>query len=224
MQHTHFDHCESTQTYLVNQIEKLSSGNHLVSTELQTKGRGQKDNTWDSYSNSVCFSFNLNPTEPLTMTSLELGFLVCDFFKINFDTELFLKWPNDILNSQKEKCGGILINNSKHCIAGIGINLFKENNEPFAQYRTKAGTVLNKEVNYSKKEFSLSLATFIHENRVKKNLSQKWQKHCCHLKKKVKIQNQIGIFDNIGTHGEAILKIDNRKESFYSGPLELMDS
>ena len=108
----------------------------VVWVRNQTKGRGQRNNHWQT-----------EPAKNLTFSLLKLfpKLNVKNAFLINFavalavlealrelvDIELMLKWPNDIL-SGKNKIGGILIENLVKgnsitvSIIGIGINVNQE--------------------------------------------------------------------------------------------------
>ena len=127
MHHIHFDQCESTQNYLKNNWDELivNHENILISTDHQTKGIGRRGNSWKELSNSLFLSFSLSANEVLTLTSLEIGVLIVDFISQKFNTDLRLKWPNDILTKDGHKCGGVLCNvvEKNQIIVGIGLNL-----------------------------------------------------------------------------------------------------
>jgi len=107
MKHIHLDKVASTQNYLMKDPSFLNS-NSLISCERQTAGYGRHERVWDDFTESLCFSFSLMPNESLSLTPLEIAISLSQFFKIHFNTELQLKWPNDILRDNK-KCGGIII-------------------------------------------------------------------------------------------------------------------
>ncbi|HLT53117.1 MAG TPA: biotin--[acetyl-CoA-carboxylase] ligase, partial [Flavobacteriaceae bacterium] len=125
---------DSTNTYL----RQLSSASALedytiVSTQLQTQGRGQRGTIWESQD-----SKNLMFSVYKSMSFVEFSNAFC----ISMVTALSLvktlkqfgvpkpmiKWPNDILSENKKVCG-ILIENIvtqntlKATIIGIGLNV-----------------------------------------------------------------------------------------------------
>ncbi|NVN95920.1 MAG: biotin--[acetyl-CoA-carboxylase] ligase [Bacteroidetes bacterium] len=100
----------------------------------QTKGKGQKGNSWESEDGkNLTFSLILHPAklDPsrqfLLNKAISLG--VIDFFKTKIDETLVkIKWPNDIYVG-KCKIAGILIENEilastiQSSIVGIGLNI-----------------------------------------------------------------------------------------------------
>lgn len=128
----------STNLYLKELIKKtLFQEEILVLTHNQTMGRGQRGNAWYSQSGkSLTFSvlkdvFGLEIKDQFYIAmavSLALK-RVLDSYKI---PEVKIKWPNDILSSNKKLCG-ILIENTlkeagiKSSIIGIGLNVNETN-------------------------------------------------------------------------------------------------
>jgi BirA family biotin operon repressor/biotin-[acetyl-CoA-carboxylase] ligase len=104
----------------------------LVITNNQIRGRGQRGNSWEA-----------EPGKNLTMSLvLKPGFLavkdqfylnicislgIVDFLK-TYRSDVYVKWPNDIIVNGKKICG-ILIENQirgasfDHVVAGIGLNV-----------------------------------------------------------------------------------------------------
>ena len=129
----HFDTLESTNNYTANVFKKgdIKCGT-VILADKQTKGRGQRDKSWESepYAN-LTFSFVIegkkldarNPLKPILISSIAMvNFLQANTIKGK------IKWPNDILVNDKKICG-ILIENFfsgkdiNFCIIGIGINI-----------------------------------------------------------------------------------------------------
>ena len=104
----------------------------VILAEVQTMGRGQKGNTWESRKGmNLIFSFILKPTFLETrrhfylLMSISMGIL--DLLRQEgMITQV--KWPNDIVSAGR-KIGGILIENSMQgsCVSssvvGIGLNV-----------------------------------------------------------------------------------------------------
>ncbi|MEG1635370.1 MAG: biotin--[acetyl-CoA-carboxylase] ligase [Rikenellaceae bacterium] len=101
--------------------------------EQQTKGRGQRGNTWESEpKKNLTFSITLMP-EFLTASQQfylsKIVSLAVVYTLEDIDINAKIKWPNDIYVDDKKICG-ILIENSittqgtiLKCIAGVGINV-----------------------------------------------------------------------------------------------------
>ena len=111
--------------------EKLPEGTAL-STDFQTKGKGQVGNTWESEAGkNLLFSLVLYPEH----IEIEKQFIISQIVSLAIKTTLELytsdiciKWPNDIYWKDK-KIAGILIENSlqkgkiQFSIIGIGLNV-----------------------------------------------------------------------------------------------------
>lgn len=124
--------CESTNTVLVQQAEKLDEGAVLI-TENQTKGRGQAGNTWLAEAGAnLTFSILLKPVflEPSRQFFLNMavGLAVADALAAVSGLNPMVKWPNDVLLNDRKVCG-ILIENQIHgpklaqSVVGIGLNV-----------------------------------------------------------------------------------------------------
>jgi BirA family biotin operon repressor/biotin-[acetyl-CoA-carboxylase] ligase len=140
------EQCDSTNNYL------KTHDNHwpghlpvLVSSALQTSGRGREQRNWVSprgkglYSS---FGFKLGSRQNLKLLPLIAGISVIETLKKVGNIELGLKWPNDILYLDK-KIAGILIENvitetGIFCITGIGINLNHDTADFPAELQDKA--------------------------------------------------------------------------------------
>ena len=125
------DQCDSTNNYIKTNHENLKDKLPvLVTSSLQTAGRGREKRNWVSPKGKGLYSsfgFNLENSQNLNLLPLIAGISVIETLKKISGIELGLKWPNDILYKNK-KITGILIENiitasNIFCITGIGINL-----------------------------------------------------------------------------------------------------
>lgn len=125
------DQCDSTNNYMKSNYEILKDKLPvLVTSSLQTAGRGRGNRNWVSPKSKglyASFGFNLENNQNLSLLPLIAGISVIDTLKKKTGIELGLKWPNDILYKNK-KIAGVLIENiitafNIFCIIGIGINL-----------------------------------------------------------------------------------------------------
>jgi BirA family biotin operon repressor/biotin-[acetyl-CoA-carboxylase] ligase len=124
---------DSTNSYAGRLIK---SGDALEGTvilaEVQTLGRGQKGNTWESRKGmNLTFSFILMPAfleahrHFYLLMSISMGIL--DLLRQE-GIKTQVKWPNDMV-SEGRKIGGILIENSirgnslSSSVVGIGLNV-----------------------------------------------------------------------------------------------------
>jgi BirA family biotin operon repressor/biotin-[acetyl-CoA-carboxylase] ligase len=125
------DQCDSTNNYLKNHYEELKNDFPvLVTSGLQTGGRGRGDRKWVSPGGKGLYSsfgFLLAGKQKLRFLPLAAGIGVIEMLREITADEFVLKWPNDVLYREK-KIAGVLIENivteqTIFCITGIGINL-----------------------------------------------------------------------------------------------------
>ncbi|MCD8260551.1 MAG: biotin--[acetyl-CoA-carboxylase] ligase [Bacteroides sp.] len=128
---------DSTNNYL----KKLSWESDLpeftvVTTEFQTSGKGQRDNSWESAAGeNLLFSFLLRPVFLPAREQFILSQLTALSIQEELDAfigSVTIKWPNDIYWKDKKICG-ILIENElsgstiTESIHGVGININQDN-------------------------------------------------------------------------------------------------
>ncbi len=125
--------CLSTNDFLTQLTKKsnLCEGSYVI-TDFQSKGRGQRNNKWESQKGeNLLFSILIKPNISLK-NQFKLHVIVSlsiqnTLKKIGLE-KVKIKWPNDIYINDK-KISGILIENQifknviKKSIIGIGINI-----------------------------------------------------------------------------------------------------
>lgn len=108
----------------------------LVITDQQTRGRGQRGNTWEAEpGQNLTFSLVLRPASLPVKNQFYLNIIaslaIVDFLK-RFGLSSEVKWPNDVMVNGR-KVSGILIENQvrgthfDHVVVGIGLNINQEN-------------------------------------------------------------------------------------------------
>ena len=121
-----FDSIDNTQDYALENFEQEPL---LVVSYFQETGRGTDNRDWENADQALACSLVFNEVpQSFTTTLIPLisGF---SYLEVVGNSDLKLKWPNDILLNNA-KVGGILVEkkDSKICI-GMGINYFWENPE-----------------------------------------------------------------------------------------------
>lgn len=129
--------CQSTNLVLQDMAQKktLPEGTLLL-TDEQTKGRGQRNNTWEAQAGqNLTFSLLLKPSfmaaQGQFFLSMSVALAICETLQKYLGEALKIKWPNDLLYHH-QKLGGILIENSlrgsriEQSIVGIGVNVNQE--------------------------------------------------------------------------------------------------
>jgi biotin-[acetyl-CoA-carboxylase] ligase BirA-like protein len=203
--------CDSTQDYLLNKLSQSTQldQHYLVITQNQTRGRGQRNRFWHFFPNALAISLNrsLNPT--LTLSTLEVGTWICDFFKQK-GLDLYLKWPNDLFNQQKQKVGGCIldvIDNGKKAVFGIGLNLMAPANSDQIDpsiFEHRPGFIYPKHQDSPTLALSYAkeLGQYLHRRKHEQpyQVIKAWESYCLHLNQEVLIT------DDDGTHWKGIFK------------------
>lgn len=216
----HVDRCDSTQDILKEQLSLNPQDELVVSCEHQTRGRGRGENIWEDTLGTLCFSMSVAPHPTPSFTALELSVLVRKFF-LSKGKEVRLKWPNDLLNSEVKKCGGILVQTHQaRYLAGIGLNLFYPENQ--------FGGIYEAAFELEKKAWAIELSQFIRSHRYPdaESLNADWLAGCYHLQKPVRIfegeQETIGTFIGLGPYGEALIENNQGIQHIFNGSLRLV--
>lgn len=151
------DVISSTNEFIKENYESLDNYT-VVTANYQTVGRGRMTRTWESNnSNNILMSIlvkEFKERSDLNLLSLVTSMSVHKFLN-KYISNLYIKWPNDILVDNKKICGilleGKINNNSKMIVIGIGINI---NQTTFNEDINHLTTSLKNELN---KDFDISL-------------------------------------------------------------------
>ena len=123
----------STNNFALELIKTQNpSAGTVVLALSQTKGRGQRTNTWESKSGkNLTISIILKPEFLPIVDQFQISMLISlgvhDYLK-NYLADVSIKWPNDIYVGKK-KIAGILIEHSimgstlSDSICGLGLNI-----------------------------------------------------------------------------------------------------
>ena len=138
---TPFYYCpiiDSTNQYLLDHIKQLMSGSICIA-EYQTAARGRRGRRWYSpFASNLYYSMYWQLSQgPMAAMGLSLviGMVLAQTLHALGETEVKVKWPND-LYLQGKKLAGILVELSgatadiAHVVLGIGINLNMHNIDP----------------------------------------------------------------------------------------------
>ena len=143
----HLDIIDSTNSYAINLRESKDFKEGLViTTNFQKKGQGQRGSIWESQKGknillSAVFEFNISIKKQFDICKLVSLSLIKLLSNLNIYAKI--KWPNDILVSNK-KIAGILINNIisndliSYSVIGIGLNV---NQHVFNKYIPMATSI-----------------------------------------------------------------------------------
>jgi BirA family biotin operon repressor/biotin-[acetyl-CoA-carboxylase] ligase len=120
---------QSTNNEAIKLIKKNKFKSSLITSRIQTNGKGTMGKKWISKKGNLFFSifFVINQKK---INFKQYAILNAYFFKkiiSNFSTkQIKIKWPNDLLIDKKKVCGilqeVITFNNKDFLIVGVGIN------------------------------------------------------------------------------------------------------
>lgn len=130
---TQFNSLDSTSNYVAKQlIAGTYTEGEVILAHFQTQGRGQRGSFWQSHPNqNLTFSFAL-PTEYLSIhdsfiISKAVSLAIYELISERLESHVSIKWPNDILVSDRKICGMLieskLTENGRYTIIGIGLNV-----------------------------------------------------------------------------------------------------
>ena len=122
---------DSTQSEAHRLAAAGESHGTLIITECQTSGRGRHGKSWYSPAGKgVWMSLLLEPTMPIAFASqmtLLTAVSLCRTVRKNYQTDVGIKWPNDLLIGNK-KISGILVESVgedervQYMVIGVGID------------------------------------------------------------------------------------------------------
>lgn len=174
----------------------------------QTKGRGQYGNVWNiQIDKNLAYTFAIK-TKNININDVNFNYrtaqIVRDFVAKMTQSDVNIKWPNDLILNQKKICG-ILIEKKKvqhesYFIIGIGINVLQENYDNLP----KAGSILTATgQQFDLKNFSEAFHNFF-KNEILKPISETeiLSQFNNHLFRK----NEISVFVKNDTRQNGIIK------------------
>jgi len=125
-----FDTLDSTQEYLKELLHiKKVTPPLAITADMQTKGIGSRDNSWEGFRGNIFVSFSMPLQalpEDLKLESASLYFsYILKETLAAFGSKVWLKWPNDFYIDEK-KVGGLITHLfDQNIVCGFGINLHK---------------------------------------------------------------------------------------------------
>jgi len=219
---------DSTNDDAIAFSKELRQQKFIISAQKQTLGRGRRGRKWIGCEGNLFFSQGLEfPLqrigELVCLSSLSLYQTISELLP---DSNIKIKWPNDILINA-EKVSGTLLEkgDGEYLVIGIGVNL---NHIP---------DIANSNYNITSllaHGISVDRLSFLHSyiNKFDNNYEQLetqgfpvirelWLSAVYGLEKEISVvteNNSIkGIFKGIGNEGELLLEVDNIIKKIYTG-------
>jgi BirA family biotin operon repressor/biotin-[acetyl-CoA-carboxylase] ligase len=150
------DATDSTNSFLKELAQNSFLEDYtVITTNQQTSGRGQMNNSWESESfKNLTFStftrFKNLKIEDQSYLNFAISLAVYDVLFSMSVPDLFIKWPNDIMSGKNKICG-ILVETTfihqriKNTVIGIGLNVHQEKFSSNLKNVSSLKNILNKE-------------------------------------------------------------------------------
>lgn len=156
----HFNLLESTNNYAMQLIDAgMAQHGWVIWADYQSKGKGQRGNSWQDDLGNLKFSLIISPKYPLQQPfqlSMIVAVIVAKYLKVILSEfcSVTIKWPNDIYINDKKTCGILIENvfrgaNWSYAIVGVGLNV---NQKTFPDYLNHA-TSMSRETAGNKFDF-----------------------------------------------------------------------
>ncbi|MFH1100573.1 MAG: biotin--[acetyl-CoA-carboxylase] ligase [Methanobacteriota archaeon] len=181
--------------------------NTVVVAQIQKKGRGRFERTWESPPGGLYFSLILRPKGPadqMTMIPLIAGLAVTKAIRSLFQLPSMIKWPNDVRIHGKKVAGILLEGETKqdqvhYVIVGVGVNVNNPVEQLPIQLQATATSLIRERgtrVDYGL--FFESVLSAFHEEFIRfeqgdvSSLLSSWKTYSDTLGKRVKIKTVSG--------------------------------
>ncbi len=227
---------DSTNSYAITMLKNVNCiEGTVVYTNHQTKGKGQRGNSWMSDSSmNITLSVILKPVFLPSkkafylskITALAIHDVLTDILD-NSQFDIKIKWPNDILVNNK-KIAGVLIENSvtddyfNWSVIGIGLNV---NQTQFGDLTSATSLINITNKNLVVDEISEKLFVYLEKwyLKLKQNkiteINEAYLKYLLGINNKMKFKHNNIVFNGvvIGVSEQGLLEVlmeNNIKRSF----------
>lgn len=228
--------CSSTNDEISKFLLYENSDFIGLHTFNQTKGRGQYGNVWtQTAGKNLAYTLAVNTQNILCsdfIFNYYTAMLVRDFLANLADSEVKIKWPNDIILKGKKIVGILIekkkINQNNYFIIGTGINILQENFEEISN----AGSLLTQTgLRFDMEDLAFNFHEFLCEQL--KNIPSEQEildRFNQHLFRKDQIsvfeigkERQNGIIRNADDKGELWIEMENGgMRNFYHKEVKLL--
>jgi len=227
--------CSSTNDEISKFLLYENSDFLGLHTFNQTKGRGQYGNVWtQTAEKNLAYTLAVN-TQNILCSDFIFNYytatLIRDFLAKLSDSEVKIKWPNDIILKGKKIVGILIekkkINENNYFIIGAGFNVLQKDFDEISN----AGSLLTQTgVRFDLEEFSLNLHEFLSEklrnipsdqeilDGFNNHLFRKDQISVFEIEK----ERQNGIIRHADEKGELWIELEDGMRSFYHKEVKLL--
>jgi len=231
---------DSTNSYLMRRLPHQNSLGQVCIAEYQSAGRGRRGRQWVSpFGSHIYMSMYWHLEQGMSAAmglSVVAALAVSDAIKILHDTEVELKWPNDIYY-QGVKLAGILIDlegqamEPCHCVIGIGLNInmpeksAKLVDQPWIDLANAVGGKVDRNVLAAEIVIALTKRLKIHSQTGINTMVSEWQSQDFYINKPVNLitgdRSTRGICRGINAQGALMLEVNGKVSPIYGGEVSL---
>jgi len=233
------DETGSTNADLLQQEYETRFPSCVLLALKQSHGRGRQGRTWLSDEGSLTFSIRWQfKRSPAALSGLPLAVAVATMIGLESigETELCIKWPNDLMKGSA-KLGGILLEIGKplldgmtSAVIGIGMNLVAPK-QAHTLGHTAASILTedrHEEISKKREETLISILKTLlpsliqFDNEGFEPFRQEWMRHAAWLGQSVMLSNgSQGTLIGVDHDGALLLDTELCIERFLSGDLSL---
>ena len=205
--------CSSTNERAREAIKKSNIDEGIFVARNQTAGRGRLGRAWlsDQEKSLTC---SLVVTPDIPMEKVACCSLVW-MAEIAHRLDLFVKWPNDLVNLSGEKIAGCLVelvDDKPTLIFGLGVNVYDE----YPILETASSLVLEKKL-LSRTELLEMICDVVYKTS---DFSlERWRSRALYMGRRVHVRDIEGIM--IGIRDDGALLID--EHVIFTGDVELVE-
>ncbi len=231
------DEVTSTNIYAANLCRNSEKIPLAVVADYQTEGSGRMGRKFHSPKGCgiyMTYILSTENVETLNLITSSAGLGVAEVLEKECDVEAEIKWPNDIILSDKKVCGILtkLItenNKIKYALVGIGVNVLNEEKDfpeeiknIATSLRIETGKVFDRKILAEKIVNNLN-EIFLKKIYTEKEIVEKLKKRSKLLGKKVfvKSENREFFAADLSPDGGLVVIDANEEKVIHSGEVEL---
>jgi BirA family biotin operon repressor/biotin-[acetyl-CoA-carboxylase] ligase len=229
------DEVDSTNDYAKSFLGQHSEPeNTVIVADRQLKGKGRMGRVWDSPPGmGLWMSFILKPElrpDRFFLYTFMAAVAAAEAIEAISDLAVELKWPNDLLLSQK-KCGGILLesvtkNGTPYLIVGMGINVHQPD---FPEGLRSHATSLFIESNriWDRYELFDKIMTAMHNHNgvLDESILEKWKSRSAMFHRNVTIiqsdKSYEAVAKDLANDGALIIEREGKMQKIYAADVRV---
>lgn len=233
-----YESLSSTNLKLLSLIYDDAPEGVVVTCDNQTAGRGRRENLWIPVPGALYMSVLLKPDvfpHKIPGITLMTGLAVCLALREEYNADVLIKWPNDLVINNKKVCGILAemstLSEETALAVGIGVNL-NTKTMPEEIKKTATSLFIETGIEKDKDEIMLKILSkieyFYKEFFLKckfKDILSEYKKLCDTLEREVfvKAKNpfKAKAVDINNDGGLIVIKKDGETVTVYSGEVSI---